>query len=463
MEKPLGPTTSDFFKKLKFSMHKDEIETSIKEIDDLSRLLERLREKSHQEHYHQTMILSSSASSSSKGAVTMLRKVQIRALRLYRALAQSWTRSCGRENAPHAARLYLDYRADRFEAASARRRKPFPASGKVEFSVRLQSCTTSAAGPPYQSCVVEALDLDEFEDEGDDKDRKVKVSFRTSTLDDAVATTTTTTTTTHKLNVDNMCHILDESLSTKQSLRLYLFANGRLCYEHVLSPETPGLRFTTPHVNPEKMVSLQNLLQDPAYRRLLQLKPRVKLAAIMASSALQLHATPWCRSLLRKESLLFMKDNESGRINLGHPFVACHFNNPNSVNNLNHHNESDSNYNDSNHPSVVVPSSSSSQAESELLDLGILILELWHHETMETFARDSGLALDDINIFDTRQRIARRWLTETKDDLLTSIYDAAVRCINCRFDAVDLDLTNHKLNIRIFDSVVKPLWGNCEA
>lgn len=405
------------------------------------------------------MIQSSSTSSSSKGAVTMLRKVQIRALRLYRALAQSWTRWCGRGDAPHAARLCLDYRADRFDAASTRRKGLFPASSKVEFSVMLQSCTTSAAGPSYQSCVVEALDLDDFEDENDNKDRKAKVSFRTSTLNDAVATTTTTTTptitttTTQKVSVDNMCHILDQSLSTKQSLKLYLFSNERLYYEHVLSPETPGLRFTTTHVYPEKMVSLQNLLQDPAYRRLLQLKPRVKLAAIMASSALQLHATPWCRSLLRNESLLFMKDDESGKINLGHPFVACNFNN----------------LNNSLRPSVVVSSSSSSsassslQAESELLDLGILILELWHHETMETFARASGLVLDETDVFHNRQRVARQWITETKDDLLTSIYDAAVRCINCRFDAVNLDLTNHKLNISIFESVIKPLWENCKA
>lgn len=271
---------------------------------------------------------------------------------------------------------------------------------------------------------METLDFDDFEKDNSGKG-KPAVSFRTTS--DAVALS-------KRLNVVNVCHILDQPMSTKQSLRLYLVENERLYYEHV-SPSISGYRLT--HVHDEKMVSLQNLLQDPAYRRLLQLKPRVKLAAIMASSALQLHGTPWCRRL-RNESLLFIQD-VSGKINLGHPFVACSFNSNFSL------------------PAHV----SSSQAESELLDLGILILELWHHETMETFARDSGLVLDDI--FDTRQRVARKWITETKDDLLTSIYDAAVRCINCRFDAADLDLTNHKLNISIFDSVVKPLWESCKT
>lgn len=110
-------------------MRKDDIENSIKEIDHLSRLLERLREKSRQEH--QVMILSSSGST--RGAVSMLRKVQVRALKLYRALAQSWTQSC---RDPHEARLYLDYRADTLEAS----KKSFT-SNKVEFGVTLQSCT----------------------------------------------------------------------------------------------------------------------------------------------------------------------------------------------------------------------------------------------------------------------------------------------------------------------------------
>ena len=135
---------SDFWKRFKFSMHKDDLETSIKEIDRLSRLLERLREKSQQEHH----IMIHSSSASTKFAVSMLRKVQIRALKLYRALAQSWTQSC---RDPHDARLYLDYRAD--EAS----KKSF-ATYKIEFSVTLQSCSN----PSYHTCVVEALSFDDF-------------------------------------------------------------------------------------------------------------------------------------------------------------------------------------------------------------------------------------------------------------------------------------------------------------
>lgn len=400
---------SEFWKRVKFSMHKDDLEHSIQEIDRLSQLLERLREKSQHDH----QLISQSSSSSARVVDSILRKVQVRALKLYRALARSWTQSC---QASHEAWLHLDYRFNRFEAS----KKSFgPYKQKnIEFNVTLQSCTSSS----HHTCVVEVLSLDDFQQFNDV--RKPVVSFKTTS--DVVAIT-------RRLDVDNVCHILNHCMSTKQSLRLYLVENERLCYEHLPS-DISDCQFS--HTHDGKMVSLQDLLQDPASKRKLQLKPRVKLAAMMACSALQLHATPWCRSL-RNESLLFGQ-GLNGKIDLTNPFFACTFNG-----------------------NQLLSSTGPSQAESELLDLGVLILELWHNETMGTFACESGLTLDDT--FDTRQRVARKWIAETKDDLLTSIYDAAVRCINCRFDTVDIDLTDHKLKISIFDAVVKPLWENCKT
>ena len=400
---------NEFWRRVKFSMNKDDLESSINEIDKLSSLLERLREKSQQ--YHQFTIQSSS--SSTRAVVSMLRKVQIRALRLHKALAQSWAQSC---HDPHGARLYLDARVDKFEAC-----KKFSAPYKqnnIEFSITLQNCTNQS----YHTCVVEALSFDDFK------------SFSTPT-NPAVSfqMTSNAVGTPNRSDVDNICHVLNHCMNKKNFLRLYLVENERLCYEHVSSDiSTHSLS----HAHDEKMVSLQRLLQDPAYKRTMQLRPRVKLAAMMASTALQLHSTPWCRNL-RNETMLFVQDL-SGQVDLGNPFVACTI-----------------------HGNCALSSSCPAQSESELLDLGILILELWHNQTIDAFARDSGLAFDDT--FDVRRSVARKWISETKDDLLPSFYDAAVRCINCRFDTVDVDLTDHKLNISIFEGVVKPLWENCRA
>lgn len=395
---------SDFWKRVKFSMRKDNLESSINEIDKLSRLLERLREKSQQDHQVMVQLSSSSA----KKAVSMLRKVQVGALELYRALAQSWKQSC---QDPHGARLYLDYRIDVFEARKIRNKQE-----NIEFSITLQSCPK----PSYHTCVVQVLNFGDSEHFNNA--RKPTVSFKTTS--NAVATA-------ERFDIDNMCSVLDRCKSSNQSFKLYLVENERLCYEHTPS-NISGCRFN--HVHGDKMISLQDLLQNSIKKRTLQLKPRVRLAAIMASSALQLHTTPWCKNF-RNESFLFAQDG-NGKIDLQNPFVACSFDDKQAL-------------------SITSPP----QAESELLDLGILILELWHNETMEKFAHDSGLILEDF--FESRQSIARKWIAETQNDLLTSIYDAAVRCVNCRFDIVDVDLTNHQLNVSIFDGVVKPLWENC--
>lgn len=390
-------------------MHKDDLEMSIKEIDGLSRLLERLREKSQQDH----QVIIQSSSSSTIAVVSMLRKVQIRALRLYKALAQSWAQSC--QN-PHEARLYLDSRIDTSEARK-KTSAPFK-KNNIEFGVTLQNCTNHS----YHTCVVEALSFDDFGSFSNSK--KSAISFQT---------TSNTVAKPNRSDVDNICHVLNHCTSQEKFVRLYLVENERLCYEHLSSNIFSRC---LSHVHDEKMMSLRCLLQDPTYKRTMQLKPRIKLAAMMASTALQLHSTPWCRSL-RNETLLFVQDL-SGKVDLANPFFACTI--------------------DGN---CALSSSCPARSESELLDLGILILELWHNETIEMFARDFGLIFDDS--LDARRSVARQWILETKDDLLTSVYDAAVRCINCRFDTVDVDWTDHKLNISIFEGVVKPLWENCRT
>src|SRR5262249_1164618 len=133
----------EFWKRVRFSMRKDDLERGIKEIDEFSRLLERLREKSQ----HDQQIMVQSGSSSARAMGTMLRKVQVRASKLYRALAQSWTQSC---QDPHGARLYLDNRIEAFEAS-----RKLAKSNKIEFNVTLQGCSNAS----HCTCVVEVLNL----------------------------------------------------------------------------------------------------------------------------------------------------------------------------------------------------------------------------------------------------------------------------------------------------------------
>ena len=402
---------NDFWKRVRFSMHKDDLESSIQQIDEHSRLLERLREKSQQEQ----QVIVQSNSSSTKGIVRLLQRVQDRAWKLYQALAKSWLQSC--QNS-HGARLYLENRMDCFET----NKKPMVthSQGKVEFSITLESCVK----PSYCTCIVEVVNTDDSAPENG-RIRKPAVSFMAQSIPVRSQ---------QRPPVDNMCKVMTHCAGTKELLKLYLVENGKLSYEQITS-DISNCRHC--HVHVGKMISLHNLLHDPAYKQLLQqqVKQRVKLAVLMASSALQLHGTPWFRSL-RKECLLFGKD-VNGNIDLKNPFVDCHVDS-----------------------GAITGNAYSQQADEQLLDLGIIILELWHNEAIETFTDGAGLILEDTH--DSRQSVARKWIAETKDNMLTSIYDASVRCVNCRFDVVNIDLMNKRLTISIFESVIKPLWDNCK-
>lgn len=105
-----------------------------------------------------------------------------------------------------------------------------------------------------------------------------------------------------------------------------------------------------------------------AYRWKLQLKWKIKLIAKMTST-LQIHATPWCRKLRHEICCSYIQDRTKIFL-LRHPFVICNFNDI-----------------------YDLITAFLYQIESELLNLEVLILEIWHKKN---FARDSSLQFDDV-------------------------------------------------------------------
>jgi hypothetical protein len=396
---------NEFWKRVKFSMHKDDLDQSIVEIDRTSQLLERLREKSQQEQ--QSMVQMTSLTS--KAVARRLQKVQERAASLYQAVAQSWRHSC---HLRHSTRLYLDSRIEGFEAKEMAPK--VIGRTKIDFSLALEGCAKQS----YHSCTVEVMDVNEpCHARGGAGVTFAPIPGSSSPL--------------KRPEVESMCRVLNQQNTNQEFLKLYLEGNQKLSYEQVVPAVTRGRLC---HVHGGRMVSLRDILQDPAHQRALHLRQRLGLAVLIASSTLQLHGTNWYPNL-RKGSFLFSQ-GPKGDIDYKHPFVACEFDKEPGARR-------------------------SARAELELLDLGILILELWHRQTFESFAIDSGLTLEDT--YDSRQIVARKWIDDTKDEMVTSVNSAAFRCINCRFDAVHLDLLDNKLNASIYEGVVKALWENCKV
>ncbi|KAL8816326.1 MAG: hypothetical protein Q9223_004640 [Gallowayella weberi] len=100
-------------------------------------------------------------------------------------------------------------------------------------------------------------------------------------------------------------------------------------------------------------------------------------------------------------------------------------------------------------------------AKTSLLDLGILLLEIWHLTPFEVYAAQEGLHVD--STYGARYEIASRWLNETADNILPFYADPVCRCIEGTFasKATTLQWTDPEFQVSICEGLVKPLWDNC--
>ncbi|EXJ84054.1 hypothetical protein A1O3_04721 [Capronia epimyces CBS 606.96] len=409
---PLKQGDRAFLKRLKFSMHKEELESTIRDLDRTSQLLTRLRETSQEANQ---VILQIPSMKTSK-MIALFQQVRKRAYSLYGAMMRSWAKPC---HETHIARLYLDNRMDYL--GDGMNRKGTGRNPAIEFTVTLEGRGSQGQSTRH-TCSIETMGAEDGDGDVENSGKTLVVSFAIPSSS-AVKSPVTK-------NIDDICHLIVESAIQSQALKIYLRHDGVLCYR--CAPGGGMQTITTPTTINDELISLQEILHLPKAR--LSLRQRVRLSAVVASSAMQLHATPWCAAL-RKECFSFLEHNDSGRtwVDLDHPFVTCLFKNPGQT--------------------------TRKSGEAELLDLGILIIELWENESIEAFAAQMHLQL--LDTYDCRQSIARCWLKEKRDDMLPPVFGAARRCVECRFDTLSVDWDDRKVNLSIFEGVVKPLWESC--
>lgn len=376
-----APSGATVWKKLKFSMNREELDASIREIDELGQRLRTLRRQIQEGK----QVAVSSVASTTCAVSSQLLAVQVRAGNLHRALAQAMEQACSRE---HDAWLYLEHRLGQQRAPASA-----AASKTVNFGLTLKNCASGSC----MHCAVESLD----------------------TAIQAKA-------------VDDVCRILGDCLSAKQELKLFHVDPERLHYQIDDSSSAAYQGFC--YGRDRQIVTLRRMIEACRKKPRWHLKKRIELAVMISSSMLQLHATPWCKRL-RSDSILFEQDAQ-GHIDVDRPFVACKLASARGV-----------------------LSGRTHCGQTELLDLGVLILELWHGEAIQDFADRMGETLEE-NL-DSRRRMARSWLQDTEGDMVTPVYEAALRCIECRFDAIKIDLLDHKLSQVILAGVIEPLWKNC--
>ena len=324
-------------KRLKFSLSKDSLDRQISELDSCTRMLSRLRELGMSIH-DQTV---QSASRKSAKLVRALYKIKSRAKVLYNALSSGWTVSC---HDSHSTDLFLQDRLDTIQDMASRKAKH---TDTIQFQMFLGTEQTSSSGSRLRHdaevSVHEPEELDE--------------PFARSTTGVRFQIQPQSTPQSPGVEVQNLCISVQQASSQGKYLRLVIAQQSRL----YTAPETlssRAVKSSTPNI---RLVSLEQILSREPDDQVptLSLMQRTKLMFVLASSFMQLYSTPWMGKQLSKKTIFFLvSETHTQKAEVSRPLLSYSF------------------------PDATSASSTSAgcgpSVESVLLELGILIMELWH-------------------------------------------------------------------------------------
>ncbi|TGO40482.1 hypothetical protein BHYA_0036g00150 [Botrytis hyacinthi] len=173
---------------------------------------------------------------------------------------------------------------------------------------------------------------------------------------------------------------------------------------------------------------------------------RITLAVNLASSLLQLHATPWFDERWNKSEILFLSDRsnpsmrpvDTERLLLVHKFFSSGITSPTPRNSL---------------PAPTHPNIS-------VLCLGIMLFELWFAEPIESRQFSSDL-VNGVPNSSTDLIVAERWVKENGnlENMPAGYFQAVSSCVFCFFQPMPIDksLENPDFREAIWRNVVAPL------
>ncbi|PYH89887.1 hypothetical protein BO71DRAFT_434388 [Aspergillus ellipticus CBS 707.79] len=404
--------TYEFTKKIKFSLQKDDLEKQIRNLNDATSTLRRIREMST-ERMEVTLQTTSQPIAKFTSAI---RSVQQHARRLYSAIAAGYIGGC---HPVHETRLFLSSRSALWD-----RKKHLGTKKAVAFTVAFSPGLVNTEPLECYKTDVEVLDeeMDAFSESKEQAQTPTKI----------------------------FAPPLIKPRGDTHLLQLYLSRGGYLCYFN--GPLRPVVRENTVLKRPEDIITLDELLQQtmqstPSSSTRLTLNQRMGIAVNIVSSIMQLHSTPWLCFPFTSKELAFERSAESfapggatQTIGVPQPFIRQNFTH-----------------------GVDDEAKCAFNPRRCMLDLGILLLELWHAKTFSTYATEEGLSID--NSLGSRYEAAARWLDFSAYHILPFYLDLATRCIECTFatSSVAPDWQDIVFQKSVCEHVLKPLWDNCPA
>lgn len=252
------------------------------------------------------------------------------------------------------------------------------------------------------------------------------------------------------IQLDNLCHSIQQATDGTHFLDLYLSQDSCLSYYH--KPLNAGIHEDITR-SPNDIISLEQILQKKSQQNEYSpfqwsLNQRMALSFNVASSVMQLHSTPWLCFPLTSQTLCFPQDPESPTVkgttqfrDIPQPFIRQNFLN-----------------------GVDDPATKCAcNPRRSMLELGIVLLELWHAKSFRTYATEQGLDLNDN--FGCRYDVVKSWLDFSIYHILPFYLEVVTRCVECTFatDCGAFDWNDIVFRKSVCEYVLKPLWENCTA
>lgn len=252
------------------------------------------------------------------------------------------------------------------------------------------------------------------------------------------------------IHLDNLCHSIQQATDCRHSLDLYLSQDSCLCYYH--KPPNAGVPGDVTK-SPKDIISLEQILQktsQPNESSPFQwtLNQRMALSFNIASSVMQLHSTPWLCFPLTSRTLCFLQNHKTSTargtaqfIDIPQPFIRQKF------------------FNGKDDPATKC----ACNPRRSMLEIGIILLELWHAKAFKTYATEQSLDMNDN--FGCRYDAVKRWLDFSIYHILPFYLEVITRCIECTFatNCGAFDWNDIVFRKSVCEYVLKPLWENCPA
>lgn len=245
--------------------------------------------------------------------------------------------------------------------------------------------------------------------------------------------------------IENLCQTVRASqVDEKSSNSIGYLEDGQGAH-HVFHAD-PSSSFTAAEI--DRAVSLQEVLAraterheglQPADRRVLSRRQRMSIALTIAYAVLELYPTPWLPRFCSKAAVHLFQ-HKDGDVLAEHPFVLCEAAAAETT-----RRERRGGVQEADHGGA-------------LLTLGIVIMELWFGQTIESrlFWRKCCDAQGNETEF-TSMMAAMEWQKMAKDEAGVALHDITSRCIRGNFGLATMNLNEAECVGAVYDYVVKPL------